>query len=225
MKFRNQFLKYHAPVADDGSNDGSGSGGSGGSDRDAAPSAEEFKALKLERDALLAASELATSERTAAEERARVAAEDAARKAGDTEALDKSWQEKHGKLEADWKAKNDRLNGELQGILVNNVAQKAALEIAVDADCGELLMSKFKEFLTVAERDGKMQTVVVDKDGKPSAMTVDELKKSIMEKYPRLVKGSPAGGAGGASFSPSGKLGVATGDMVSRAKAIISNIK
>ena len=74
------------------------------------------------------------------------------------------------------------------------------------ADCKpieNLLFYKYRKkgevygSLDLADVDGKKQTVVLDADGKRSALTVDELKKQLIAKYPRLVKGNPAGGAGG----------------------------
>ena len=192
---------------------------------DVAALQKELETIRAHHEKLLGETKAAKAKQREADEAARIAAEEAARKSGDTAALDKSWQEKHAKAESEWKTQNERLNRELQGILVDSVAQKAALEIAIDAECGELLADKIKGFLSIAERDGKMQTVVVDADGKPSALTVDELKKTLAEKYPRLVKGSPAGGAGGAGFKSAGSASGAGDDMMSRAKSIISNIR
>ena len=69
-----------------------------------------------------------------------------------------------------------------------------------------------------------MQTVVFDADGKRSALTVDELKKQLVAKYPRLVKGNPAGGAG-VLPKPAGGAGGSTnsGSMVDRARNIIKS--
>ena len=157
-------------------------------------------------------------------EAARIASEEAARKSGDVSALDKSWQEKYAKAEAEYGAKLTAAQQQLQTVLVDNVAQKAAMDIAVDAECAELLADKLRGSLRLAEVDGKMQTVVFDADGKRSALTVDELKKQLVAKYPRLVKGNPAGGAGGLP-QPAGGAGGSTnsGSMVDRARNIIKS--
>jgi len=221
MKFRNQFMKYYQEAGEDGATDGGQQGGE--QQPDTAALLKEVEALRAHNEKLLTEAKSAKAKKREADDAVALAAEEAARKSGDVAALDKSWQEKFAKGESEWKTQNERLNRELQGLLVDNVAQKAAAEIAVDAECGELLADKIKGFLSIAERDGKMQTVVVDADGKPSALTVDELKKQLIDKYPRLVKGSPAGGAGGAAFKSAGGAGGTGGDdMVSRAKAIIS---
>lgn len=157
----------------------------------------ELESLRGHHDKLLSETKAAKAKAKEEAEAARIAIEEAARKSGDVSALDKSWQEKYAKAEVDYGAKLTAAEKQLQTVLVDNVAQKAAMDIAVDAGCAELLAGKMRDSLGLAEVDGKMQTVVLDADGKRSAITVDELKKQLVAKYPRLVKGNPAGGAGG----------------------------
>ena len=184
----------------------------------------ELEALRGHHEKLLGETKAAKAKAKEEAEAARVAAEEAARKSGDVSALDKSWQEKYAKAEAEYVAKLTAAQQQLQTVLVDNVAQKAAMDIAVDAECAELLADKLRGSLGLAEVDGKMQTVVFDADGKRSAITVDELKKQLIAKYPRLVKGNPAGGAGGMS-QPAGGAGGSTnsGSMVDRARNIIKS--
>ena len=226
MKFRNMYLKYHSPAGDDGTGDG----GAGGSDElatlpaDVQEKLKELETLKSHHEKLLGETKAAKAKAKEEAEAARVAAEEAARKSGDVSALDKSWQEKYAKAEAEYGAKVTAAQQQLQTVLVDNVAQKAAMDIAVDAECAELLADKLRGSLGLAEVDGKMQTVVLDADGKRSALTVDELKKQLVAKYPRLVKGNPAGGAGGLP-QPAGGAGGSTnsGSMVDRARNIIKS--
>lgn len=182
----------------------------------------ELEALRGHHEKLLGETKAAKAKAKEEAEAARVAAEESARKSGDVSALDKSWQEKYAKAEAEYGAKLTAAQQQLQTVLVDNVAQKAAMDIAVDAECAELLADKLRGSLGLAEVDGKMQTVVFDADGKRSALTVDELKKQMVAKYPRLVKGNPAGGAGGLP-QPAGGAGGSTnsGSMVDRARNII----
>ena len=202
--------------------DGAAEGGQEGVD--VAALQAELAALKGHHEKLLGETKAAKAKAKEEAEAARVAAEEAARKSGDVSALDKSWQEKYGKLESDAAAKVAAANAQLQSVLVDSVAQKAAMDIAVDAECAELLADKLRGSLGLAEVDGKMQTVVFDADGKRSALTVDELKKQLVAKYPRLVKGNPAGGAGGIP-QPAGSAGGSTnsGSMVDRARNIIKS--
>ena len=184
----------------------------------------ELESLRGHHDKLLGETKAAKAKAKEEAEAARLASEEAARKSGDVSALDKSWQEKYAKAEADYGAKLTAAEKQLQTVLVDNVAQKAAMDIAVDAECAELLADKLRGSLGLAEVDGKMQTVVLDADGKRSAITVDELKKQLVAKYPRLVKGSPAGGAGGMP-QPAGGAGGSnnSGSMVDRARNIIKS--
>lgn len=226
MKFRNMYLKYHSPAGDDGAGAGGEGGGEGGAvlPADVQEKLKELETLKSHHEKLLGETKAAKAKAKEEAEAARVAAEEAARKSGDVSALDKSWQEKYGKLESEAAAKVAAANAQLQSVLVDSVAQKAAMDIAVDAECAELLADKLRGSLGLAEVDGKMQTVVFDADGKRSALTVDELKKQLVAKYPRLVKGNPAGGAGGLP-QPAGGAGGSTnsGSMVDRARNIIKS--
>ena len=202
--------------------DGAAEGGQDGVD--VAALQAELAALKGHHEKLLGETKAAKAKAKEEAEASRVAAEEAARKSGDVSALDKSWQEKYAKAEAEYGAKLTAAQQQLQTVLVDNVAQKAAMDIAVDAECAELLADKLRGSLGLAEVDGKMQTVVIDADGKRSALTVDELKKQLIAKYPRLVKGNPAGGAGGLP-QPAGGAGGSTnsGSMVDRARNIIKS--
>lgn len=184
----------------------------------------ELESLRGHHDKLLGETKAAKAKAKEEAEAARIASEEVARKSGDVSALDKSWQEKHAKTEADYGEKLAAKDKQLQAVLVDSVAQKAAMDIAVDAECAELLADKLRGSLGLAEVDGKMQTVVLDADGKRSAITVDELKKQLVAKYPRLVKGNPAGGAGGMP-QPAGGAGGSTnsGSMVDRARNIIKS--
>lgn len=226
MKFRNMYLKYHSPAGEDGAGGGAGDGGEGGAalPADVQEKLKELETLKSHHEKLLDETKAAKAKQKEADELARVAAEEAARKSGDVSALDKSWQEKYAKAEADYGAKLAAAEKQLQTVLVDNVAQKAAMDIAVDAECAELLADKLRGSLGLAEVDGKMQTVVMDADGKRSALTVEELKKQLVAKYPRLVKGNPAGGAGGMP-QPAGGAGGSnnSGSMVDRARNIIKS--
>ena len=202
--------------------DGAAEGGQDGVD--VAALQAELAALKGHHEKLLGETKAAKAKAKEESEAARIASEEAARKSGDVSALDKSWQEKYAKAEAEYGAKLTAAQQQLQTVLVDNVAQKAAMDIAVDAECAELLADKLRGSLGLAEVDGKMQTVVFDADGKRSALTVDELKKQLVAKYPRLVKGNPAGGAGGMP-QPAGGAGGSTngGSMVDRARNIIKS--
>lgn len=134
------------------------------------------------------------------EEAARKAAEEAAKKSGDIEALEKSWKEKLDKANSDGQAANEKLQASLNGLLVDNVAQKIASEIGLQGS-ESLLIPHIKQRLAAEERDGQHRTVVRDLEGKPSALTLDELKNEFIGNpaFAPVIVGSKANGGGAAS--------------------------
>lgn len=230
MKFRNQFLKYMAPQEGEG---GEGSAPTGAEQKqqdqqvDVKALQDELDRLRAHHEKLLTETKAAKAERQRQEDAARQAAEEAARKAGDVEALEKSWQGKYSKLESEAKERTEKLQSQINSMLVDSVASTMALELAVEPEVADLLAEQIKKSLGVTEREGKLITAVLE-DGKPSAMTIDELKKSVQTnpKFARLVKGSPASGAGSGDSKPSGGAGGSgSGSMVDRAREILKNHK
>lgn len=196
---------------------------------------EEIAALVAERDSLkahhtklLEETKAAKAAKAEQEKAALAASEEAARKAGDVDALDKSWQKKYAELEGASTGKVSAMQQQLNSILVDSVASSLAADIAVDADAAELLVEQIKKSLGAVEKDGKFVTVVLE-EGKPSARTTDELKDLIKsnKKFARLVKGSPAGGAGGFAKEVGGGAAnlAGGGSMLERAREIIKNTK
>ena len=174
----------------------------------------QLAAVLAKQDELLSETKAAKSAKKAAEEKAALEAEELLRKSGDVSALEKSWQAKYEKLEADKNSQIEAINGNLNGLLVDNVASKIANDLALPGSA-DLLMPHIKSRLATEIKDGKAVTVVRDPSGKPSALTVEELTKEISanQAFAPVLVGSKAtgGGAGG------GKGGSATGKTLSRA--------
>ncbi|KAA5920543.1 hypothetical protein F3I27_23400 [Pantoea sp. Bo_2] len=126
--------------------------------------------------------------------------EDAARKKGDIETLEKSWQEKLTTREQELQATIDAHASRLHTLLVDNVAQSLATKLA--GDSAAILIPHIRARLTV--EDGK--TRVVDAEGRPSAATLDELEKEFKENklFAPVVIVSRATGTRGAGNLPSG---------------------
>jgi rRNA maturation endonuclease Nob1 len=154
--------------------------------------------------------ELEAKEREAAEA-ARKAAEEAAKKSGDIAALEKSWSEKLAQqlaeTEGKYKGELESLTGDINRLLIDNVAQGLANQLAVPGSA-DVLMPHIKARLKTDIRDGKRTTIVVDAEGKPSAMTLADLAKEISgnKAFAPIVAGSKASGGGAAG----GKGGGAT---------------
>jgi len=164
---------------------------------------------------------------TAAEQRARDAEErlaaleakleadgdDSARKKGDTEALEKSWQAKLAKREAELLGDLDSMGRSLENVLVKSTAQSLAAEMAVEGSA-RVLQKHIQDRLAVDMRDGERVTVVLGEDGKPSALTLDDLRKEISsdKAFAPLIIGSRASGSGAAG-GKGGGAAPKTGDM------------
>ena len=153
--------------------------------------------LKKKVDDLLTEKKTAAQKAKEAEEAARTATEEAARKSGDVAALEKSWQEKMATEQAKYKSEIDRLSGTVSSLTSGQTAVKLAAEIALDG-ASDVLMPHISGRLRTEYRDGVPVTVVLDKSGQPSALTVEELKNEFMTNpaFAAIVKGSNASGAG-----------------------------
>lgn len=127
----------------------------------------------------------------------------------DVEALKKSYQ---GKYDKDIKERDEKiaaLGGTVNKHLKDGEAVKIAAELFTSPNAGlPHVMSR----LTVEQENGEFVTKVLGPDGKPSALTIDDLKKEILQNKdlaPILV-GSRASG-GGANGGQGGS-GAPTGD-------------
>ena len=173
-----------------------------------------IEALKAKNDELLTETKAAKAAKREAEERAKAEAEELARKSGNIEALEKSWQEKLAKAQADAQRTIDALQGSITTMTVDNVAVRLANEIAVPGSA-DILIPHIKARLAAEQRDGQFVTVVRDAQGKPSAASLDDLKTEFTTSpaFAPVIVGSKAsgGGAGGGSkgggAAPNGDMG------------------
>lgn len=168
-----------------------------------------LEALKAKNEELLGETKAAKAARREAEEKAKAEAEELARKAGDVTALEKSWQDKLAKREAELLAEVQGRDARLLDLTVNAEARRIASELAVPGSA-DVLLPHIKARLKY--EDGRV--TVLDADGKPSASTVDELAKEIAanKAFAPLIVASHASG-GGANGGKGG--GAATTKKVS----------
>lgn len=138
------------------------------------------------------------------EEKARKAAEDAARAAGNVTALEESWKTKYATdlaaKDAEYKTQMESLTGDVDRLLRDNVARDISRKLALPGH-DEVLLPHILGRLKVDVRDGQRVTTVIDAKGQASALTLADLEKEIAANKvfsPLLVgsKGS-GGGAGG----------------------------
>ena len=144
--------------------------------------------------------------RAKAKKEAEQAALDAAKKSGDLESLEKSWQKKIETTEQELRAEIQQYEQMLASITSGAEARRLAADLALPGHA-DLLMPHIAGRLKTEIRDGKPTVRVLDRDGTPSAMTVDDLRKEIMgtELFAPILAGSKANGAGGTGRSDGGK--------------------
>ena len=173
------------------------------------PEKEDLSGLKNKVDELLREKKAASQKAREAAEEADAARLEAAKKGNDTEALDKSWQEKFNAREVELKKELEELSGTLVKLTSGQTATKIAAEIAVQGSA-DVLLPHLERRLRTEFREGSPVTVVLDKDGKPSAMSVDELKAEFQNSaaFAPLIVGTKANGAGRTGGNESSGAGV-----------------
>lgn len=128
-----------------------------------------------------------------------------ARKSGDVEALEKSWQSKYEKLQKELDETSKTWENRAKDLTVNAVASSLANELAVQGSA-KALLPHIQSRLSMELRDGKPQTVVLDANGQVSALTVEELKAEFAsdKAFAPLIVGSKASGSGATGQSSGG---------------------
>lgn len=114
---------------------------------------------------------------------------------GNNPNLEKKWQEKLDKREGELTTQIQDLTGEINRLLVDNVADSMARDLS---DSPSVLLPHLKNRLTVEMVDGKAVTKVKDADGELSALTVDELKSEFESNkdFASVIRGSKGSGSG-----------------------------
>lgn len=195
------------------------------------PADELKEALRKEREERKKAKEMLESieaQRKEAEEAARIAAEEAAKKSGDTEALERSWQEKLTKRERELMEQIQARDNAITATTVDSVALALASELAVQGSA-PVLLPHIKSRLSVEQREGKFVTVVRDAEGKPSADSIDDLKKEFISNpaFAPLIVGTKAtgGGANGSNGGGAAKKADIGGSKAERLAYIEQRLK
>ncbi|WP_248739497.1 hypothetical protein [Pseudomonas sp. MWU12-2029] len=191
------------------------------------PQQEDVSGLKAKVDELLGEKKLAEKKAREAEEAARLEREEAARKSGNVEEIDRSWSEKYNRLETEkntlLEQERATLSGQIRDLTVGRTATDIASALAVQGSA-KALLPHIERRLSVEQRDGKPVVVVLDAQGKLSAATLDELKAEIANDaaFAPLIAGSKAsgGGAGGAGTGGGAAQGNIGGTKVERTAAI-----
>lgn len=193
------------------------------------PQPEDVSGLKSKVQELLDEKKAEAEKRKAAEDQARLDREEALRKSGNVEELEKSWSEKYARREAELtgqlESTNSTLQGQIRDLTVGRTATEIATTLAIPGSA-KALLPHIERRLSVEQRDGKPTVVVLDAVGKLSAATLDELKAEFTNDpaFGPLIAGSKAsgGGAGGAGKGGGAAKGNIGGTKEERQAAIAS---
>ena len=193
------------------------------------PQPEDVSGLKAQMATLLSEAKEAKRLKKEAEDLAQVEREEAARKSGNVEELEKSWLEKYNRREAELngmlESERGTLSTQIRDLTVGRTATDIASSLAIPGSA-EALLPHIERRLSVEQRDGKPVVVVLDKEGKLSASTLDELKAEFANNtaFAPLIAGSKAsgGGASGAGNGGGAAKGNIGGTKTERTAAIAS---
>lgn len=202
-KFYAQNPGYHRSVGAEGNNDDGGDD-DGGKGEENKITPEQYAALQkqneelaAERDRLTAKNAEAEKHRKKQEAEAKAAIAEAARKNGDVEALEASWNEKYTTGITEREAAIEKLNATIHKITVGATATAMSADLALQGSSG-VLKPHIEARLTMELKDDEPVVRVLGKDGKPSAMTLEDLKAEITNDsaFAPILKGSDASGGG-----------------------------
>ncbi|MCO6428900.1 hypothetical protein [Nitrosomonas communis] len=204
----NRFKWYLMDTENGGAGSAGGNGGDGSSgDGDQKPAAidpAEYESLKTqlasfqESIAKLESNNKALmQEKVEAKKAAEKAAMDAAKKSGDVEAVEKSWNEKYTALESILNETSQRYERMIQNLTVGATASRLAADLAIQGSA-DVLLPHISARLAVEIKDDKPLVRVLDKDGKPSAMSIKELQAEFAANpsFAPIIAGSKASGSG-----------------------------
>lgn len=136
-------------------------------------------------------------EKAKAKKDAEQAAVEAAKKAGDIEALENSWREKLESSQTELKGQLTQYQSMVAEITSGSEARKLASDLALPGHT-ELLLPHIQSRLTTEIHDGQPRVRVLDAAGNPSALTVEDLRKEIATNplFAPILAGSRASGGG-----------------------------
>jgi hypothetical protein len=187
------------------------------------PQPEDVSGLKSKVEELLGEKKAAEKARKDAEDQARLEREEAARKSGNVEELERSWTEKFNRREAELNGMLEQERGtlstQIRDLTVGRTATDIASALAIPGSA-KALLPHIERRLSVEQRDGKPVVVVLDQQGKLSAATLDELKAEFANDtaFAPLIAGSKASGGGAGGAGNGGGAALKRSEMTSVAK-------
>lgn len=164
---------------------------------------EDTGALKRAKDRESQLRKEAETKLREAQEQLDALGNDDARKKGDIQTLEKSWQSKLDKQKEEYESRLGKLTTHTQKQLVDNVATQLAAKIS---NAPALLLPHIKARLQADFEGDAPITRILDKDGKPSAMSLDELQAEFVanKDFSAIITASKASGGAGKPSNQNG---------------------
>lgn len=159
--------------------------------------AERLRKLEANNQSLL-------EEKRKAKEAADKAQLEAARKAGDLEAVEKSWKDKLKALEEERAQERANLESVVQKMTADQSASQLAAEVF--GQHAKIALPHIRSRLKTEVHEGTATIRVLDAEGKPTAMSLDDLREEFRNNpdYASIVVGSRAKGSGSPPNSGAG---------------------
>lgn len=172
----------------------------------------EADARKIAEDEVARLKKIADDAETARVQAETAAAEEKARKAGDTATLEKSWETKMNNAVKAATDRADKLEAQLRTVLVEKEANALAADISVSPSLlAPVIAARLEADLT----GDKPVTRVKDANGQPSALNLADLRAELIAntEYSAIIKGTGANGGGAGGFKPGGGAAKKISDM------------
>ena len=140
----------------------------------------------------------------------------------DVEKLEGSYKEKLAKREKELTGQIESLRGNLNTMLVDNVATSLAAELST---VPEVMLPHIRKRLGAEYTDGKATTRVLDVNGQPSAATLDDLKKEFLENksFAPILTASKGSGGGAGGSNGGGAVKKKLSEMTATEEAVFAN--
>lgn len=176
---------------------------------------EDVSGLKKNRDALLAEGAAAKSKIKAMETELEEFKKNAAKGSGNYEDVVKMYEDKINNMKTETETSLSQMRSQIGQLTAGAEATKLAAKLArnVKGEDGkeystiDVLEPIIRQRTRTDIRDGKAVLVVLDKNGSPTADTMSDLEKEIVNNpaYSPLITGSKASGAGDHGAGPGSK--------------------
>ena len=156
---------------------------------------EDTGALKRAKDHEVTLRKQAQSELKELKSKAGIDADEALRKAGDVEALEKSWGKKLTDAQTDFETRIGAKDTFIKTSLIDNVAMQIAADISTSP---AVMLPHIKARLTADLAGDSPATKVLDAAGQASALTVAELSAEFVanKDFAGIIKAGNASGGG-----------------------------